>query len=226
MIKILDIGEVLDTPGLSGVTLRYQGWRRGENSIERGYHRLIQAELRDADPPIWRRFLIHENLNLDGLHKVLQVLFGWASTKAPYHLHQFEFGPLRFGVPDDLNGDLAEGDPEAYEERAIPINDLHARDEFTYRYDFGDNWVVNLFIDMTVAVDAETGKAPAALCIGGERCGPPENIGGIYTYNELIADLAEKPKSDARRLMGRNFKPEAFDLSQVNRKLAALRLKP
>lgn len=37
-----------------------------------------------------------------------------------------------------------------------------------------------------------SGKARAAMCIGGERNGPPEDCGGLYGFHDLL-----EPKSEA-----------------------------
>lgn len=52
--------------------------------------------LLDVAPPIWRRIELSSGITLAQLHKVLQAAMGWQD----YHLHEFEIGGRRYGVPD------------------------------------------------------------------------------------------------------------------------------
>ena len=52
--------------------------------------------LLDIAPPIWRRIELSSEASLAQLHKVLQTAMGWQD----YHLHEFEIGDQRYGVPD------------------------------------------------------------------------------------------------------------------------------
>lgn len=52
--------------------------------------------LLDIAPPIWRRIELSSETSLAQLHKILQTVMGWQD----YHLHEFEIGGQRYGVPD------------------------------------------------------------------------------------------------------------------------------
>jgi len=56
----------------------------------------LKVTLHDTKPPIWRRVLIDGASTLDQVHEVIQAAFGWWN----YHLHEFEIGNTRYGVPD------------------------------------------------------------------------------------------------------------------------------
>ena len=56
----------------------------------------LKIELAWIKPTIWRRILVPESITLGNLHQVLQVAFNWGD----YHLHEFNFGGERFGIPD------------------------------------------------------------------------------------------------------------------------------
>ncbi|WP_445177242.1 plasmid pRiA4b ORF-3 family protein [Rhizorhapis sp. SPR117] len=46
----------------------------------------LKVSLRDISPMIWRRLLVRSDLTLFGLHRVIQIAFGWED----YHLHAFK----------------------------------------------------------------------------------------------------------------------------------------
>lgn len=49
----------------------------------------LKVILRGISPQIWRRVLVPADLTLYGLHRVIQIAFGWED----YHLHAFK-GPV------------------------------------------------------------------------------------------------------------------------------------
>ena len=56
----------------------------------------LRITIEGIDPPVWRRVLVPSSMTLARLHKVIQELFDWWD----YHLHEFEIGGDRYGVPD------------------------------------------------------------------------------------------------------------------------------
>lgn len=158
---------------------------------------------------IWRSFVIDGETSFAELHDILQIIMGWENS----HLFQFRFGKTRITVQ-------YEEDPlpvEAADAFVLTLNKLKAKvgDTFKYTYDFGDDWAHELEI-----LSIEEG-APLKYphCVAGERNCPPENIGGIPGYLELLKAI-EKPKSKAykefKSWLGGDYDPEEFDLSDIN----------
>ena len=56
----------------------------------------LKVTLLETKPPVWRRVLVDGSATLDQVHEVIQAAFGWWN----YHLHEFEVGRTRYGVPD------------------------------------------------------------------------------------------------------------------------------
>lgn len=46
----------------------------------------LNIAVRGIKPPIWRRFLIKDNLTFEGFHNVIQKIMGWEN----YHLYEFD----------------------------------------------------------------------------------------------------------------------------------------
>jgi hypothetical protein len=166
------------------------------------YH--LKVTLLDTKPPIWRRVLVDGRSTLDQLHEVIQAAFGWWN----YHLHEFEVGCTRYGIPDP---DEDWGEPPRDERRTRLDAIAGEGATLRYTYDFGDGWEHRVVVEKVLAMTAGT-TVPA--CIGGRRACPPEDCGGTWGYRELLEILADPahPEHDERReWLGREFDPESFD---------------
>ncbi len=63
------------------------------------------------------------------------------------------------------------------------------------------------------------------VCIGGKRGCPPEDVGGVWRYQDFLEAISDPrhPEHDERlEWTGGAFDPEGFDIAAVNR---ALRLR-
>lgn len=180
----------------------------------------LKASLRGISPMIWRRLFVPGELTLHGLHRVVQIAFGWED----YHLHAFNLHGRRDGImwTGERHRD-AEG-------REIRLTDLklRRRQRILYEYDFGDSWEHEIRVEAMLA--RELAKAYPS-CIAGARAGPPEDIGGPGGYHSLLdrrrgADLdrpfgdtaAEDDDADDDDPLA-SFEPERFSRREVNAEL-------
>ena len=177
----------------------------------------LKVTLFDTKPPIWRRVLVDGGSTLDHVHEVIQAAFGWWDC----HLHEFEVGRTRYGVPDPDND---WGEP-ARDERRTRLDAIASEGtSFGYTYDFGDNWDHRVVVEKVLSPTA--GLAVPA-CIGGRRACPPEDCGGTWGYRDLIDILADPahPEHDERReWLGSDLDPESFDPSDFEDNLRNGRL--
>ena len=177
----------------------------------------LKVTLLDTKPPIWRRVLVDGGSTLDHLHEVIQAAFGWWND----HLHEFEVGRTRYGVPDP---DEDWGEPPRDERRTRLAAIAREGTSFRYTYDFGDGWDHKIVVEKVLPADS-TITVPA--CIDGRRACPPEDCGGTWGYRELLEILANPthPEHDERReWVGRPIDPEAFDPSEFEDNLRNGRL--
>ena len=92
-----------------------------------------------------------------------------------------------------------------------------------YEYDFGDSWVHGVALQR---------RAPAGpgleypVCVDGGRAGPPEDLGGIFQYNGMVAAFEDPEAPDRDEVMeelaewvGDDFDPAHFDLKEANLRL-------
>ena len=176
----------------------------------------FRITLNESEPSIWRRIQI-KNCTLERLHEHIQLAMGWGNE----HLH-------RFRIKDEIYGDaqlLDDGFDDQYEfidSTRIKISDVvpksGIRFTFEYEYDFGDGWVHEVLFEGCLTA-TEGKKYP--ICVEGERACPPEDVGGIFGYNEylkIIGDPNHEQHEEMLEWRGK-FDPEKFDSKKASRKM-------
>lgn len=169
----------------------------------------MKVSLSETTPLVWRRILVPAAFTLTQLHDVLQVVMGWKNS----HMFQFEIAGETYGT----------GEPEFEDESEIKQADhyklsdaLASTDQFTYVYDFGDNWRHEVVVEKGFKWD-ENHAYPA--CIGGESACPPEDCGGISGYFDFLEKFrnpADEEHLSTRRWVGGFFDPSSFDTNRIN----------
>lgn len=181
---------------------------------------VVRLDLDQAKPPIWRRLRLASDMPLERLHDVIQVTMGWADA----HLHKFLMGPGARDwnvAPFITDFDLAEGETGIHE-RDVRLDQVLASpgDRLYYEYDFGDGWHHTVKLEK---VEDWNSEDPEALCLAGKRACPPEDVGGVWGYHEVLDALNGKVDPDEADYMADklewmppNFDPEQFDVDSVN----------
>ena len=178
----------------------------------------VRVDLDRMSPPIWRRLELASDLRLDVVHEILQVAFGWTDS----HLHRFSSGDdahdlraeqylTEFDIDDGETG-VAEEDVRLDQVLQDP------GDRIFYAYDFGDNWQHTVRLE---AVMPRADSAPRAVCTAGRRACPPEDVGGVWGYTELLLTLAAPDHNDPEAVdrliwLGPGWDPDRFDREGVN----------
>ena len=179
----------------------------------------LRIVLLNIGPAIWRRFQVRENITLYGLHDYIQgVMFGWADC----HLHEFEIDKVSYGVPVPEYDDVPE--MKLKNENSYKLCQLvKPGNSFLYRYDFGDNWEHEIVVEKQLSADPNV-RYP--ICLEGQRCCPPEDVGGPWGYEEFLEAIAD-PKHEEHESyiewVGGSFDPEVFDLKRINEVLENIR---
>lgn len=154
--------------------------------------------------------------SLRALHHIIQAAFGWEDC----HLHEFRIDDARYGQPDVagiVQGAFGSA-KQIVDDRVTQLDGLLGVDQlFTYEYDFGDSWEHEITVE---AVEERAAAMPAAEVIDGARACPPEDVGGSWRYNDIVAALTSDPQgeeaADFIEWMGASFDPELFDLREAN----------
>jgi hypothetical protein len=176
----------------------------------------LKITLLGTDPPVWRRVALRGDVALEDLHWVVQLAMGWTNS----HLHQFFVGKRRFGQPHPDYGDDRMDD-----EADFTLTEVAPRKgaKLRYEYDFGDSWMHEIAVEK---IDKAAADHKHPVCTDGERNCPPEDVGGIWGYSELVEAMA-KPKHPRREefldWLGEPFNPEALDLAGINKQLKHLK---
>lgn len=183
----------------------------------------LKIDVAHAKPPIWRRLQIPATATFADLHLIIQSAFGWQHA----HLHQFEAAGRRF-APDNPSTIQSAYAPPAQDERVVPVREVlrATGDHAVYWYDFGDDWYHDVVLERVLPANA----VAHPVCIGGRRAGPLEDSGGIHSYQQMCAALADP--GDPDHAAGREWleqvhgwigwDPAHFDRAELNRRLAEI----
>lgn len=180
----------------------------------------LKATLRYSNPAIWRRILIPAGFNCYQLHLALQAAFGWENS------HLFQFG--KNGLGNDDGGSIGIPDDEfpVKDARKVAIKTLFKNpgDQLVYVYDFGDHWQHDLELEA-----ASNMELYSAFCDGGQNECPPEDVGGMHGYEELVKTFQSgtaAAKREYREWLGmgpkENWDPKRYSQREVNKRMALI----
>jgi hypothetical protein len=176
----------------------------------------LKIELEGASPPIWRRVLVPGQISLGRLHAVIQIAMGWDNS----HLHRFAIGKQAYSDPAFELEEFS-GVPVLDEDEAL-LTDVAPRagKVIDYMYDFGDSWKHHIKVEKILKQGPAIGSD--VTCIDGARACPPEDCGGVWSYEnmlEVLKDPKHEEHESIREWLGGEFDPEAFDLEETNKAL-------
>ncbi len=165
----------------------------------------LKITLADSAPEVWRRVIVPAKLTLAELHSIIQQVMGWET------LHPYQF---RLGLGQDQKH-LAIEQPLTQ-----VLTDAAANQPLYYSYDDQSGWLHRIELE---ALDADRAQNPSApVCTGGESACPPEDSGGVWGYDELLARLDDIDDPDYLDLIDKygDFDPDAFKVSDANARLS------
>ncbi|MEW6404638.1 MAG: plasmid pRiA4b ORF-3 family protein [Chloroflexota bacterium] len=170
----------------------------------------MKVTLVSSKPLIWRRFLVADVTTLSRLHDILQIVMGWTNS----HLHHFFINGEYYGMRmDDGFGDMRTKD-----ETLFKLNQLISGKgfRFDYEYDFGDSWEHELIVEKILPAEEDVYYP---VCVTGKRACPPEDVGGIWGYEDFLKATANPKHPEHDELLewiGGSFDPKYFSLEEVN----------
>jgi hypothetical protein len=174
---------------------------------------LLQLKLtvKNVRPEIWRKLLVSSDITLEKLHSILQTLMGWKSV----HLYAFVINKKQYSPPNEVD-DI--GKKNLIQTKLSTIL-RKSSEPFTYEYDFGDGWEIEVHIE--AKLDGLQQNQPAE-CTEGSRHGPVEDSGGSRGYMEM-AKIYNNPQHkrylEIQKFIGPDFNAENFDLETTNEML-------
>lgn len=177
----------------------------------------LRIALEGPLPAIWRRLLVPDSISLPDLHTAFQLAMGWTDS----HLHAFDFGGTRYGVPDPEG--LAPSLRDEEGQRLADVLARHGANSFRYLYDFGDDWMHAVTVEGEID-NLEGLRGPE--CTDGANACPPEDVGGppgYMAFLEALRDPAHPEHREIVRWAGGRFDPTAWDRGRANLMLRILR---
>ena len=194
----------------------------------------LRVTMEGIRPPIWRRLEVPIEFTFAQLSGVILAAFGWSN----YHLHEFEVGRRRIGMPDEddwqapvlspemlpagvkIDPKLADlfSSPPLEDEATVRLASVleSGVGRFVYRYDFGDDWQHLVRVEGLLPAQ---GDVTYPRCTAGRRSAPPEDCGGLPGYEHLLEVLADPAHGEYAELREwtPDFEPEEFDLAAADR---------
>lgn len=183
----------------------------------------LEMELMGSPVPVNRHLYIPENMNLGYVQEILMLAMGWGG----FHLKEIRCGGITY-FTRQAGGE----DPETIEEFPqrdsfkYTLGNLLKRpgDTFTFIYDLGDSWkhIVKLMEILPSRDDNTDGDYVGAHLISGQGACPPEDVGGVRGYADMLKSLAD-PEDNEResylKWLGREFDPEFIDLHELQNRV-------
>lgn len=184
-----------------------EGILGSEDGRDMIYH--LHVQLLGITPLIWRRILVPGEVSLYRLNLLIQRGMGWKNA----HLSEFNIDGRKYGATEQDH--FAEG---IYEFKKFKLSEVVSGvgKSFLFTYDFGDDWQHKVVVEDIFAREKEV-KYP--LCIAGERACPPEDIGGIYGYDDFLEAISD-PKHESHadyKAWAKKFDPEKFDVDKATK---------
>lgn len=176
----------------------------------------LRITLIESRPAIWRKILVNEDVLLSNLHNIIQTTMGWTNS----HLHQFIKNETFY--TERIPGDIFWDEMDNIDYKGMRLNELlcFVKNTIIYEYDFGDGWIHEILLEKFLKPDHSI-KYP--ICTGGKMKCPPEDVGGVGGYLEMLKVLRNPNNEEYESYitwLGGNFNYKDFDINKVNKLLA------
>lgn len=146
---------------------------------------IFHIKLEETEPEVWRRIVVPTDYTFYQLHKAIQGAFGWENS----HLFQFSQSGLMDKICYGYPGDDIDPEITTIDARKTRISKIFkkAGQTYCYIYDFGDGWTHQILLEKIEQKDMYV-----PYCLDGSGACPPEDVGGISGYYEMVKILKKK----------------------------------
>jgi hypothetical protein len=177
---------------------------------------ILHISITFSDPLIWRRVQVPGTFTLAQLHDIIQLSMGWSDS----HVHQFLIGKISYEPTRRSN---VPRESKRFDEYKYKLHSLEEgmRFIFTYLYEAGEGWEHEIQLEEIVP---PTRQLKHPILLSGEMACPPETVGDIHEYHQLITALESpdsKNQNNLYELTGRpDFDPSYFDLEAAKKRVS------
>ncbi|SDP65651.1 plasmid pRiA4b ORF-3 family protein [Desulforhopalus singaporensis] len=179
---------------------------------------ILHISLMFSDPLIWRKVQVPGDYSLARLHEIIQTAMGWSDS----FVHQFMVGKISYEptIKSSIPRESKRFDEHKYK--------LHTLEEgmqfmFSYLYDAGEGWEHEITLEEVVPPGKELNHP---VLLAGENSCPPEEVGDVHQYNQLVSAFTDPQSKDHMTLLelsGRpDFDPASFNLEAVGKLIRKL----
>jgi hypothetical protein len=195
----------------------------------------LQLSLGGTD--IWRRIILPASCRLSVLHRIIQILFNWDQASPekdagkekpePANLRLLNFRPggdgpvqYRYSIARSSGGNQR-GFSGKIPHSGDSLEDLHGRGVRELLYEYGNRWTVKILFfdtngDSILVFPAGAGDTAPVRCVAGEGAPPPVFLDGPMGFKKFLVSRKQNQTDE--------YDPAAFDLAELNRRLAAVSL--
>lgn len=149
---------------------------------------VLRITLFGSSPRVWREIAVPSNIKLTSLAHVIILAMGWEES----HLSMFKKWRKEYHVYMD-GADMYDYPIEDASDYAL-CDLLSKGEEMTFVYDFGDSWRHTVKVLDCIEYDKDE-KQHIRLLDGKNAC-PPNDVGGINGYKEMLRILKEEPDDE------------------------------
>lgn len=184
----------------------------------------IKAELIGTPCPVYRVIKIPGSYNFRQLHQIIQAAFSWSCK----HAYLFKTDKTIITEKDEDTDSVQKifgADHRKLDSENVCLSEiLDTNKNLIYRYDYASGW---LFEIKTLRAYKEKNEPVSPLCLEGEGCQPPEDIGGLLCYNNFLEIISDPGNEDRAQMLewaekytyGGVFRPDSFSVNEANRNL-------
>ena len=171
----------------------YRGWADIEKleykyPLKKSQKYVLRLALVGSSPRVWREIAVPSNITLTSLAYVIILAMGWEES----HLSMFEKGKKEYHVYME-GTDIYDEPVEDASEYAL-CDLLGADEEMMFVYDFGDCW--RHTVKVVECTKYGKDEMPTVRLIDGKNACPPNDVGGIGGYKEMLRVIKEDPDGD------------------------------
>lgn len=193
------------------------------DSKQTGKTYIIYISIEECPVKVFRRIMVPSNLWLGNLARIIIEAVGWDG----YHLWQFTKNGVNYTSKNNIEESerCGFGFPcRQVDDMTVTVADVLPKkgSTITFEYDFGDSWTHNVRVS---SISDATCPPEAIQVTSGKGACPPEDVGGVWGYAQMLDILSGKIDDPEEKASyeewlglekGETFDAEDFDIDYAN----------